>query len=1106
MKHPHLNLRKTCLGMAAAIAAISASGQSIGPSTTNAPYVEPMTPNVAITSLFTVGDSVNFKPDGVTPYRMVGIPDGLGAFDNHDGTFTLLMNHELGTSAGVVRAHGAKGSFVSKWIVNKATLAVNHVSDLSTNVFLFDTNTYSYVSAMPALGRLCSADLPLITAFYNPATGKGTTNRIFMNGEESAPANARAFAFIVTGPEANTSYELPWLGKMNWENSMACPTPQDKTIVACLDDDGITDSQLYFYIGTKTNSGMEIVKAGLSGGNLYAVSVSGLSLEVAGTTAVTRNFSLVNLSAVTDIVTANANQLEQAGNTNGVTAFMRIEDGMWDPTHPNDFYFVTTASTVLPSRLWRLRFNSVAQPELGGVLDMMLDGTEGQVMFDNMEADSNGNIVLTEDPGNNARLARLWKYNPATDILAPLAQSKTNFFITGQPNFLTQDEEQSGIVDVSEILGAGKYLFVTQIHNSSAYAGDLELAEGGQLCLLQTQFQSQSTGPSTVLAPYTETIIPDVAITSLFGVGESVNNKPDGVTPYRMVGIPDGLGAFDNGNGTFTVLMNHELGTSAGVARLHGGKGAFVSRWIINKASLTVQSISDQMDKYVYLFDTNSYSYYIGTNVVFGRFCSADLPAATGFYNAATGNGTTNRIFMNGEESAPANARAVAHIVTGGDIGTSWELPWLGKMNWENAVTCPTAQEKTIVACMDDDGTTDSQLYLYIGTKTNSGLDIVKAGLANGSLYGVSVSGMSLETTGTLPTTRNFSLVNLSVLGDVTILNANQLEQLGNTNGVSAFMRIEDGMWDPTHSNDFYFVTTASTSLPSRLWRLRFANVTQPELGGVIDMMLDGTEGQVMFDNMEVDAFGNVLLTEDPGNNVRLARLWKYYPTTDSLVPLVQSRPTYFITGQPNFLTQDEEHSGIVDVSSILGAGKYLFVTQIHNSSAYAADPELAEGGQLALLEIFSSIGSESLITGQPQNTSVGIGGNAGLTVTVPPGSWVQWYFNGRPVPGGTNATLNIGSVTANNVGSYYAVVGNSSGSVVSGTAILSTTSISLYAGITINGPVGSVFKVQYTTDLSGTPVWTDLANVVLSSPSTTYFDTTPAVQGQRYYRALLQQ
>jgi hypothetical protein len=42
-----------------------------------------------------VGDSVNDKPESTLPYRMVGIPDGMGAFDNHDGTFTLLMNHEV---------------------------------------------------------------------------------------------------------------------------------------------------------------------------------------------------------------------------------------------------------------------------------------------------------------------------------------------------------------------------------------------------------------------------------------------------------------------------------------------------------------------------------------------------------------------------------------------------------------------------------------------------------------------------------------------------------------------------------------------------------------------------------------------------------------------------------------------------------------------------------------------------------------------------------------------------------------------------------------------------------------------------------------------------
>ena len=66
-----------------------------GPSSSESPYLLRAQPGVVTVSLFTVGDSVNLKPDGVTPYRAVGIMDGLGAFDNGDGTFTLVMNHEI---------------------------------------------------------------------------------------------------------------------------------------------------------------------------------------------------------------------------------------------------------------------------------------------------------------------------------------------------------------------------------------------------------------------------------------------------------------------------------------------------------------------------------------------------------------------------------------------------------------------------------------------------------------------------------------------------------------------------------------------------------------------------------------------------------------------------------------------------------------------------------------------------------------------------------------------------------------------------------------------------------------------------------------------------
>jgi hypothetical protein len=67
---------------------------------------------------------------------MVGIPDGLGAYYNGDGTFTVLMNHELPNTAGVVRDHGAKGAFVSEWVINKSDLSGISGDDLIKTVYV----------------------------------------------------------------------------------------------------------------------------------------------------------------------------------------------------------------------------------------------------------------------------------------------------------------------------------------------------------------------------------------------------------------------------------------------------------------------------------------------------------------------------------------------------------------------------------------------------------------------------------------------------------------------------------------------------------------------------------------------------------------------------------------------------------------------------------------------------------------------------------------------------------------------------------------------------------------------------------------------------------
>ena len=66
------------------------------------------------------------------------------------------------------------------------------------------------------------------------------------------------------------------------------------------------------------------------------------------------------------------------------------------------------------------------------------------------------------------------------------------------------------------------------------------------------------------------------------------------------------------------------------------------------------------------------------------------------------------------------------------------------------------------------------------------------------------------------------------------------------------------------------------------------------------------------------------------------------------MVEVAHHDPDRFAPGAPGFLTQDQESSGIIDASAILGEGWYLLVQQAH----YATDTELVEGGQLLALHI----------------------------------------------------------------------------------------------------------------------------------------------------------
>jgi len=500
----------------------------------------------------------------------------------------------------------------------------------------------------------------------------------------------------------------------------------------------------------------------------------------------------------------------------------------------------------------------------------------------------------------------------------------------------------------------------TVLKGAAVGAGALLLDKSG-LALARGPAQTTAV-PSYVLPSLPERI----ALTPIPTVGDSAGNG------YRMVGIPDGLGAVANGQ-TFSLFMNHELGRSSGIVRGHGSIGAFVSKWIVDRETLRVLAGEDLTPSpdHVYLWDPATSQYTQGTTT-WDRLCSADLPDEKALRHG--NRGTAERIFLDGDEVT--FGRAWARIVTGPRAGQAWELPRLGKMAFENVVACPYEQDKTVVALFDD-GSLDtapvaasnpSEVFIYVGTKQTDGNDVEKAGLTNGKLYGVRVYrgdtlvteesdelGLGDSSTGYVASGR-FELVDLGAAGDVSALSGVELEQDAIDKDVFRMQRPEDGAWDPRESrtNNLYFVTTASMDKTSRLWRLSFSNIERPEDGGRIDILLTNTPGR-MFDNITIDLLGRLLIQEDTGNNPWVSKIWLYGIDTGSLTEIAHHDPALFEPGGAQFITQDEESSGIIDAQHILGEGWFLFDVQVHKPDD--ADPELVEGGQLLAMYVDPQIG-----------------------------------------------------------------------------------------------------------------------------------------------------
>ncbi|MDM7951867.1 MAG: choice-of-anchor I family protein [Cyanobium sp. CZS 25K] len=525
---------------------------------------------------------------------------------------------------------------------------------------------------------------------------------------------------------------------------------------------------------------------------------------------------------------------------------------------------------------------------------------------------------------------------------------------------------------------------------------------------------------------FTSTMLKDVAggpelkITSLitngeFTNGEFTNGTAPGSVAYVPPGIFDGQGAYANGDGTYTLLVNHELGASAGYAYTAEGlnpsvNGARISRFIvdIDADDNTANGFQSRI-----LSGGLAYDKVIGDDTNgFDRFCSANLVEANSF---GAGRGFADRIFLTGEEVFGGGGGAFYALDTASS--DLHQVKAFGKGTWESATAIDTGSANTVAVLLLDDA--KAPLRLWVGEKTAGGF-LERNGLAeaNGALY--TFVPTALAETG-VDATAGPDSDDLKALAlgaplagswvkiekpagkaSYADLSDAEIRTLATDLGALQLSRIEDGEVNPLNGQQAAFVSTGTKDFTSgdlygNVYTLSFADAfgadgrlasTGASSLRVIydaDRLADPTTGLRNPDNLTWSPDGSLYLQEDRANGGGLdiangnfgtqeASIWKLNPSgpIDPITGAPAERwaqidrtavPTAYGQSQPGVVTDPSstgvgnwESSGIIDVSTIYGAAPgsfFLANVQAHSLGGGNINGSgyLAEGGQIDLIQ-----------------------------------------------------------------------------------------------------------------------------------------------------------
>lgn len=465
-------------------------------------YAVPTTADYSILPILSVGDRVPLTGDATREFQMIGIPDGLGAHRRADGTISLYLNHELrnnNLSQPVIGGAVYRGAFISQFIhaADGSVLSGSRAYDLVYNENTLVGPAAEEGNTTPAFGRFCSGCLA--------GEDAGFDRPIYFTGEESdAPATFGPLGGVLTATFDGKIHLLPKAGHFSWENAIVRPATGPLTVILGLEDGPSSpDSQLWMYVGYKDESSAGgLGRNGLDNGQLYVFA--------ANRKKVTSEFDFTagqiqgKWVAIPGAEFMSAQQLEAAADAAGAFGFIRIEDGEFRPGNSNEFYFVTTGSTVPGSALQpnllgrgyklelnpedvlgpaklRVLYNADTIVAAGG--DIALSPDNVAVSADYMMICEDGTGESRPVIGSKGRRGGIWRIDLNTYEASYVAEMTSQ----GRSGPLTGPGvwETSGIIDVSGIFGGESWIFGVQAHSPTPAPAPLTVEDGQLLIMIR---------------------------------------------------------------------------------------------------------------------------------------------------------------------------------------------------------------------------------------------------------------------------------------------------------------------------------------------------------------------------------------------------------------------------------------------------------------------------------------------------------------------------------------------------------------------------------------------------------------------------------------------